>query len=729
MRTSLKIMFFLCMALVFCHGCKKKHSGHVAQIEADDPYDKEKEGLLPAKKIDPEGEAENPPHLAVADLHDDGSDEEEQGSKGQVLGDESIKPPGDDDYTVGTIGDYQIVRLFAPSFSSMPQGSRILSYHLARAVLAGRDIVFDQIHRDGLEIRQLFECILRLGKNSKRQLDQALRDYYLKFGINYGFYHRLTGKKFVLDMSFEDFLDAVRAAHAEGAHMDLQRDESIDGMLSRLKRPIFDADFQKVFLKGKKSGWQANAIGGGNLNLYKGVRSKALNRFREHYPQNSRLINIEGKLVEEIYRTGDKRRRIAPGRYSKELKRVIGRLQAALAFAHHDQRMVLSDLIEHFRTGDSSSFDSALSVWQQQVWPVEFFMGFLDKSLDYQQRKGIWTGWVGLLVQSETSRIQSMARELNYFEGSMPWDAEYANHWKELPEFLVVELLTGAGSISPICKISYGIPPERSLGERFASKVLFFSNVQQARFHAVIKPLIQHFLATEKEGKRQMESMERMNWATDAIGATLGPSLGKTSQSLGSWIRSDLVVLAKVRSDLVALWLLGDRKLVDLGILMPEDDHILGWKVALVQAAVLDSLTSEQLLDVEARARRVWLRKMIDSGAVEIRQDKDRIFPVITDTGLFRKVLSDMLVYSEKILADGNESMARAFVRKWERGKPWPYRDALAKQAAELGLGPVMVCTMPKLKPLRGDEPGRFVDAKIFFDEEFVAQLLRISRY
>ncbi len=728
MKMAVSLFIFFCIAVFLLPSCKKKHGKHADQIEAADPYEQDIEGLRPAKKIDPEGEAENVPHLAVSglDLAADGSEPDD--SLGKSIIQKPTPEPDEGEFTVARIGNHQIVRVFASRFSSMPKRSRILIYHLARAVLAGRDIVFDQMHKDALEVRQLLECILRLGKNSQRQLDQALRDYYLLFGINDGFYHQLTGQKFIPGMSFDDFVKAVHAAHAEGVHMDLQRDESIDGMLSRLRRIIFDADYQKDFFKGRKSGWQGNEVGGGYLNLYKGVRSKALKHFDEKYPQNSRLINIEGNLVEEVYRAGDKRRRIPPGRYSKELRRVISRLQAALAFADHDQRLVLADLIEYFRTGEVSSAESAFSTWQDRVWPVEFFMGFLDKSLDYQQRKGIWTGWVGLSSASESSMLQSLARELNYFEKRMPWAEKFRMHWKKVPTFVAMELLTAAGRLCPICHVSYRIPPDRSMGERFSSKVLFFSNVEQTRLHAVVKPMVKGFLPSA-EREEVLANLERIYWATQALVATVGPSIGKISQSVGTWIRSDLVVVARLRAKLVALWLLGDKKLVDLGLLLPEDDYTVGWKVALIQAVVLDSLDPENLLDVDARARRVWIRKMVDAGAVEITQDKDGVFATIADVELFRKTLSEMLIRTERILSSGDEASARAFVRAWEKSTPWLLRDAIAQRAKQLGLGSVMVCLMPKLKPLRGDVPGRFVDAKISFSEGFNAQLLRISRY
>ena len=200
-----------------------------------------------------------------------------------------------------------------------------MTYHLARAVLAVRDITFDQVHRDGLEVRQLFESILKSNVTKDPNLDAAMSDYLKHMWINSGNYSTLTGKKFIPSFTFLQFERVANAANASGAELGLVKGESLDAKLARLKKVIFDPDYQPILANPNVSGGQ-DMLNASLLNIYRGVGIRDLAGFKEAYPANSRLTRLDDRLVEEIYRAGDKRQEIPPGLYCQELRRLIRRL-------------------------------------------------------------------------------------------------------------------------------------------------------------------------------------------------------------------------------------------------------------------------------------------------------------------------------------------------------------------------------------------------------------------
>ena len=60
-------------------------------------------------------------------------------------------------YRLEQVDDAAVVQLYADGFSELTLRDRLLVWHLYQAALAGRDIYYDQRHRDNLAIRHLLE--------------------------------------------------------------------------------------------------------------------------------------------------------------------------------------------------------------------------------------------------------------------------------------------------------------------------------------------------------------------------------------------------------------------------------------------------------------------------------------------------------------------------------------------------------------------------------------------
>ena len=58
---------------------------------------------------------------------------------------------------------------YADGFSALPLDQKDLIWHLAEAAIAGRDIFYDQVSADGLEMRDMLEAILTHATRSIRR--------------------------------------------------------------------------------------------------------------------------------------------------------------------------------------------------------------------------------------------------------------------------------------------------------------------------------------------------------------------------------------------------------------------------------------------------------------------------------------------------------------------------------------------------------------------------------
>ena len=250
-------------------------------------------------------------------------------------------PPGRQ-YLLERVDEAAVVQLYADGFDALPVNERILTWHLYRAAIAGRDIFFDQRYAHNLDMRDLLEAIITHPAGDPGTLAE-IRRYTKLFWINTGAYNNLTARKFVLKCTPEQFAAAARAASAAGARFPLRNGESLDQLLERLKPMFFDASIDPaVTTKPPVDG--RDILSSSANNLYSGVTTTELETFEERYPLNSRVVKRNGRIVEEVYRVG--------GRYDPQIRDIIGHLEAAVPHATDAMAVALRALIQWYRTGE-----------------------------------------------------------------------------------------------------------------------------------------------------------------------------------------------------------------------------------------------------------------------------------------------------------------------------------------------------------------------------------------
>ena len=76
--------------------------------------------------------------------------------------------------------------------------------------IAGRDIYYDQLGRENVEVRDLLEEILTHPRSLEAGVREAIHRYLKLFWINSGPYNNLTARKFVLNLDRATLREAVR---------------------------------------------------------------------------------------------------------------------------------------------------------------------------------------------------------------------------------------------------------------------------------------------------------------------------------------------------------------------------------------------------------------------------------------------------------------------------------------------------------------------------------------
>jgi dipeptidyl-peptidase-3 len=202
-------------------------------------------------------------------------------------------------------------------------------------------------------MRATLEAILMHPAGVDADTLAEIRRYTKLFWINSGPHNNVTARKFVLKCPPAALRDAAEIAEREGATFPKRPGESVAAMLDRLRGPLFDPAVDPL-VTNKTPGPGADILQASANNLYDGVTMADLAGFEERYGLNSRLVKQEGRLFEEVCRTG--------GRYGAQIAAIVRHLQAALPFAPPPTRRALEALIRFYETGEDAdrvSYDVA----------------------------------------------------------------------------------------------------------------------------------------------------------------------------------------------------------------------------------------------------------------------------------------------------------------------------------------------------------------------------------
>ncbi len=423
-------------------------------------------------------------------------------------------------YLLERVDDAAVVQLYADGFSALPLDQKVLIWHLAEAAIAGRDIFYDQVSADALEMRDVLEAILTHSTKVDPKSLAEIRRYTKLFWINSGPYNNLTARKFVLNLTPQALGDAARAAAGAGATFPTAPGESLDQLLTRLG-PMFLDQNVKPSRTNRNPGPGVDILTASSNNLYRGVTTKDLAGFKERYPLNSRLVKGPRGLVEEVYRVG--------GRYDPQIRAIVEHLDAAKASATPAMARALDALAKWYRTGEATDRRAYDIAWvEDKASPVDTINGFTEVYLDARGAKGSWEALVFYVNREKTAAIQRLAAEAQWFEDRMPWDPKYRKPNVTGITANAIDVVIETGDAGPVTPIGINLPNDEAVREKNGSKSVSLSNVSEAYDKSAIPGLRDEFSWTPEESARAEKWGSPRRRAHDEHARSDRPRLGST---------------------------------------------------------------------------------------------------------------------------------------------------------------------------------------------------------
>jgi len=637
-------------------------------------------------------------------------------------------PPPDRKYLLERVDDAAVAQLYADGFASLPLDQKILIWHLYRAALAGRDIYYDQRYAHNLEMREVLEQILTHAERVDPATLAEIQRYTKLFWLNTGPHNNLTARKFVLKCTPAALGDAARAAAGSGASFPLRCGESLDSLLTRMQPLFFDPAVDTI-VTNKTPGPGKDILASSVNNLYVGVSMKDLDTFEEKHPLNSRIVKNDGGIVEEVYRIG--------GKYDKEIRTIVGHLEAAIPYATPTMAAALEALIRFYQTGlesDRIAYDIA---WvQDKESPVDTINGFVEVYMDPRGMKGAWEALVFYVNREKTEGIRRLAASAQWFEDRMPWAPQYRKDGVRGITANAIDVVVESGDSGPITPVGINLPNDQDIREKYGSKSVSLTNVNEAYDKSTSAEFRKEFAWSPEEAERAERWNSIASELTTDLHEVIGHASGKIAEHLKgspqSFLKEQYSALEESRADLVALYFLPNPKMVELGLIDAADHEEIvlaeyeGYaRNALVQLRRIREGT--QIEEDHMRNRQMIVQWLVaNSSAIEVRRRDDKTYYAMVDARTFQEAVGRLLAEVQRIKAEGDYAAAKALFETYGVHFDAALRDEVVARVEHLNMPSYTGFVQPRLEPVLGAD-GTITDVAISYPLDLTTQMLEYS--
>ena len=639
-------------------------------------------------------------------------------------------------YTDERFADLQMLRYRLAGFSNLSLSQKKYVFFLSKATLVGRDITTDQFGEFNLLIRKTLEAVYTDEAVDRTTADFKGMEVYLKrVWFSNGIHHHYGCEKFVPEFSEAWFRKVVAA---------LPRDvwervgyTSADALLAVLCPVIFDPAVQP---KRVNQAAGEDLVATSACNFYRGVSQQEAERFyaerrdpeagdeQPSWGLNSKLVRCDGRLEEELYRTG--------GLYGAAIQQIVYWLKKAADVAENDQqRKVIGLLVDYYETGDLRLFDQYSIEWlKEQEGMVDFINGFIEVYGDPLGLKGSWEGLVEYKDMVATRRTETISAHAQWFEDHSPVDPRFRKpQVKGVTAHVICAAMLG-GDEYPASAIGINLPNADWIRARYGSKSVTIGNLTEAYNQAARGNGFDDEFVIDEPTRT---SVDRYGDVCDDLHTDLHECLGHGSGQLLPGVASDALksygsTIEEARADLFGLYYIADAELVRLG-LVPDAKAYESQYYTYMMNGLMTQLVrikpGHQIEEAHMRNRALIAHWCLEHGknVVELVKRNGKTYVKINDYPALRTLFAQLLAEIQRIKSEGDYEAGKTLVERYAvKVDPVLHEEVLARYR-KLNLAPYKGFINPWMKPVE-DADGNIIDIELDYTEGYAHQMLRYSR-
>ena len=635
--------------------------------------------------------------------------------------------------------DLQLLRYEVPGFADLPLRQKLLVYFLAEASLLGRDILWDQNCRFGLQLRNVLEAIYTNYDGDKDNPDwQAFVVYLKRVWFSNGIHHHYSCMKFQPGFSKEWFLERLRT-------IDIRTSESHPGQLPVVCCPwsiedlIFNpevmpkrvnqADGEDLLLTSACNYYADGITQAEAEAFYAELKSKTDQQRPPMIGLNSRLErSADGSLYENVWHSG--------GLYGKAIDRICKMLEKARKFAENEkQQAVIDKLVEFYQTGNLKTFDEYAILWVNETESeVDFTNGFTEVYGDPLGLKASWEGYVNIIDHKATRRAKALSNNAQWFENHSPVDERFKKKTCKGVSAKVISAAMLGGDLYPSSAIGINLPNSDWIRAEYGSKSVTIANLTRAyNLAAKGSGMRQEFVIDEET----RELLDKYGDVCDDLHTDLHECLGHGSGQLLPGVDADALrsygsTIEEARADLFGLYYIADQKLVELGLTPNTETYKSQYYSYLLNGLLTQMVRIEegnQIEEAHMRNRALISRWALEHypEALQIVEIKGKHYVRINDYPLLRKAFGELLREVQRIKSEGDYEAARLLVAQYGIKVDPELLHEILERYKRLNLPPYKGFINPRYVLIK-DSEGNIKDVLVKYDETYSEQMLRYSQ-
>lgn len=621
--------------------------------------------------------------------------------------------------------DIQLLRYRVPGFKELSLRQKLLIYHLSRAALLGRDILWDQNGAYNLRIRHTLETIYTQYQGDRSSADfQQFTIYLKRVWFSNGIHHHYGYQKFTPGFSKQFLLDAAKKVGV-----------NVDDIISILFDPsvfskrVNQAEGDDLLLTSASNYYQDGITQAEAETFYARQKEDGDRQRPFMYGMNSRLEKRpDGTLYENIWHSG--------GLYGSYIDRIIAALSDAIPYAENQkQKAVIEKLIEFYQTGNLQTFDEYTILWVQDTESqVDFTNGFTEVYGDPLGLKASWEGYVNFVDPIATRRAQALSDNAQWFEDHSPIAPCFRKKECRGVSAKVINAAILGGDLYPSSAIGINLPNSNWVRAEYGSKSVTIGNLTHAYDEAAKDSgLRQEFVINEPT----LTLLNKYAGICDDLHTDLHECLGHGSGQLLPGVDPDALkaygsTIEEARADLFGLYYLADKKLTELG-LTPNAEAYKAQYYSYLMNGVLTQLVrieeGHQIEEAHMRNRALiarWTLQNFPEAATLTERDGKHYIDVHSYP-MLRTAFSTLLAEIQRIKSEGDLPAARQLVEEYGVKVDSHLHTEVLERWRSLNLSPYKGFINPEYE-LVYDERGNVCDVEIRYGEAYDHQMLRYGK-
>ncbi|MAZ31300.1 MAG: dihydrofolate reductase [Flavobacteriales bacterium] len=622
-----------------------------------------------------------------------------------------------------TFGDIKIVRYKVPGFDSLSLKQQKLVYFLSEAGYSGRDIIWDQNYRHNLSIRRALENIVLNYSGDKTSINwRNFMIYTKRVWFSNGIHHHYSMAKFAPDFSKKYFMSLMK--------------EVGDSLNEEAIKAIFDPEFdaKKVNLDPSKG-----LVLGSAVNFYQEDISEAeVDAYFESikeietdqplsYGLNSKLIRGENGIEEMVYHLD--------GMYGEAIIKIIYWLEKAVEVSENKaQEDALKLLIEYYKTGDLKTWDDYNIAWVSATeGDIDYINSFIEVYNDPKGYTGSFESLVEITDFEASAQMKVLSDNAQWFEDNSSIMEEHKKKNISGVSYKVVSVASEAGDSSPSTPIGVNLPNSNWIRSTHGSKSVSLGNIVYAYAQAGGEGMLEEFCNDTEEVTRAKKHSKLAGKLHTALHEVLGHASGQLNPGVGTpkeTVKSYASTLEEGRADLVALYFMMNKKLIELGLMESLETGKSEYDSYIRNGLMTQMQRLEPGADIEeAHMRnRQWVsawsyEKGIKENVISKISRNGKTYFEINDYKKLQAIFGDLLMEVQRIKSEGDYSACQALVEDYGVKVDTNLHQEVLARVEKLNIAPYGGFINPKIVA-NTNVAGEIISVNITYPEDFSEQML-----